>query len=178
MVELVARIKNDTHRQIFIFFSQLSPWFLTMHFYAELSALQKTSYAFWSSEKTITPKMTPKIKKDVIERLNLKKSIYLEITPNIENMLMTLFVENFILSKKVHMHLERGAKRCAVICDKDRSLVVVFWFSQKILHARKIFIRLFLSRIFRSTKKGSCKNTLSWTVSELNANKHLFFNKN
>ena len=44
--------------------------------------------------------------KDVIERLNLKKSIdFLKITPNIENMLSTFSVENFILNKRGHMHL-------------------------------------------------------------------------
>ena len=47
------------------------------------------------------PKMTSKKTEDLIERLNLKKSIdFMRITRSIENIIITFSIGNFILKKK------------------------------------------------------------------------------
>ena len=67
--------------------------------------------AFWSSEEAIFPKMGLRKSKDLIELINLKKSIdFLKITPNIQK-LRTFSVENFILNKKSLLILSRNIVR-------------------------------------------------------------------
>ena len=103
-----------------------------MHFYLEFSVLHKRFYRFWLSEEAIPSKITPKKTKDLIERLNLKKfSDFVKITSNIENMLRTFSVENFIFNKKVLCIYNVGrsvvqlfATRTHHIYAADRQIVV------------------------------------------------------
>ena len=77
--------------------------------------------------------------------------------------------------KEIHRILENNSKyrnRYTRPGATNRQIVVC-WFRREISHAGRKCIGLFLCRIFRSTKKVSCKNTLSWAVNKLNANKYL-----
>ena len=70
-------------------------------FYAEFSGLQKRSHEFLSSVQAIPPKWRLKKTRNLIDLLNLNKSIeFLKITRNIWNMLRTFSIENCILNRK------------------------------------------------------------------------------